>query len=383
MSAETPASQPLDPVGRLWSIDALRGFDMFWIMGADQLVRMIAERTHTRAGDAIAEQMEHVEWQGFRFYDLIFPLFLFLVGTVLPFSLGKIGPDHRKAAYLRIARRTALLFLLGVMSTTFFRFDWHNVRVAGVLQRIAICYGIAAVLYLNTRWVGQILIVAAILAGYWGLMTHVAPPGGTAGDLSASGNLAGWVDRHYLPGKLFKEYYGYGDNEGLLSTIPAIATALLGVLAGQVLKSGLLPWKKIAILLVCGAIGVGGGYYWGQTFPIIKNLWTSSFVLVAGGFSAILLALSYLFVDVLGFKKTAFFFVVIGANAITIYWLPRIVDFEVIAGFFLGRPDADENPTGLIRLAGVYGPIVAVAGMLAVKWLLLLYLYRNKLFLRV
>jgi predicted acyltransferase len=371
--ADERSAPKLDSAGRLWSIDALRGFDMFWIIGGEDVVREIAKRTNSRWGDAIVEQLEHVAWEGFRFYDLIFPLFLFLVGAVLPFSLGKIESDPR-SAYRRIARRTVVLFLLGIMGRSFFAFDWSNVRVAGVLQRIAICYGIAALIYLKTSWRSQLVAVLVILGGYWLLMANVASPGGAAGDYSPSGNLAGWVDRHVLPGKILEQYYGFGDNEGILSTIPAVATALLGALAGQVLKSGLVPWKKIAVLVVAGALGVGGGVAWGRHFPIIKNLWTSSFVLLAAGYSAWLLALFYLFVDVFGFKKSAFFFVVIGANAITIYWLPRFVDFHKIATFFL---------SGAIRASGSYGPLVAAAGVVAVKWILLLILYRNKLFLRV
>ena len=371
---DEPLPAKPDAAGRLWSIDALRGFDMFWIIGGEEFAREVATRTHSRAGAAIVTQLEHVAWEGFRFYDLIFPLFLFLVGAVLPFSLAKIRPDDRAMAYRRIARRTFLLFLLGLMSRSFFAFDWPSLRVAGVLQRIAICYGIAAVIYLNTTWRGRIVAVAGILAGYWLLMANVAAPGSRAGDYSPEGNLAGWVDRHFLPGKIYKAYYGFGDNEGLLSTIPAIATALLGALAGQLLKSAMPAGRKLAILAVAGAMGVVGGLVWGQSFPIIKNLWTSSFVLLAAGYSAWLLALAYLLVDVLGFRKAAYFFVVIGANAITIYWLPRCVDFDAIARYFL---------SGTIRLSGSYGSVVAAAGTLAVEWILLLVLYRNRIFLRV
>jgi predicted acyltransferase len=371
--ADDLSGSKLGSVGRLWSIDALRGFDMFWIIGGDALVRQLAKRVNTPAADAFAQQFEHVAWEGFRFYDLIFPLFLFLVGAVLPFSLGKLRADGG-AAYRRIARRTVVLFMLGIMGRSFFAFDWSSVRVAGVLQRIALCYGIAAVIYLNSTWRTQIAAVIVILAGYWLLMTNVAAPGGTAGDLSPSGNLAGWVDRHVLPGKILKEYYGFGDNEGILSTIPAVATALLGVLAGQLLKSTLAAWRKIAILVVAGALGAAAGLAWGQFFPIIKNLWTSSFVLLAGGYSAWLLALAYLLVDVAGFRKSAYFFVVIGANAITIYWMRRFVEFDKIASYFL---------SGAIQASGSYGPIVATLGVIAAEWLLLHIMYRNKIFLRV
>ncbi len=362
------------PTGRLLSIDALRGFDMFWIVGGEELIKAIAERTHSRAGHAIVEQLEHVEWQGFRFYDLIFPLFLFLVGTVLPFSLGRIEQSGRAAAFARIARRTAMLFLLGLIYNKLLQFDFANLRVAGVLQRIAICYGVAAVICLNTRVLGQVILLLAILIGYWALLTYVAAPGGIAGDLSKETNLAGWVDRHFLPGKIYQAYYGFGDNEGLLSTIPAVGTALLGVLAGQVLRSGASPSRKILGLLTMGAACLGAGWSWSFSFPLIKNLWTSSFVLVAGGFSLILLALFYAVIDVIGWKRWAFFFVVIGSNAITIYLASSIVDFASIAQFFLG---------GTIRLSGGWGPVVLAAGVIAVEWVFLLFLYRNKIYLRV
>ena len=367
----TPAADI--PQARLASIDALRGFDMLWIIGGEVIARDVARRTHSRAGDAVIAQLEHVAWRGFRFYDLIFPLFLFLVGAVLPFSMAKFQRGTW-APYRRIARRAAILFLLGLATRVFFAFDWPNLRVAGVLQRIALCYAVAAVITLKTSWRGQLAFIVAILAGYWLLLANVAPPGGVAGDYSPAGNLAGWVDRHYLPGKIFPAYYGFGDNEGLLSTLPAVATALLGALAGQVLRSRLAPGRKVATLVVAGALGVCGGLAWGQSFPIIKNLWTSSFVLLAGGYSALLLAAFYLVIDVLGYRRWSYFFVVIGANAITIYWLRRFVGFGAIAGYFLG---------GTIRVSGSYGPLVAACGTLAAEWAMLLVLYRKRIYLRV
>jgi predicted acyltransferase len=362
--------------GRLLSIDALRGFDMFWIVGGDRLARALAKWSNT---PAMGEQFEHVEWQGFRFYDLIFPLFLFLVGTVLPFSLEKLKARGMGAAYLRVARRAALLFGLGLLCNGILQFEWENLRVAGVLQRIAICYAFAAVIALNTGTRGQVVALAAVLLGYWALLANVAPPGGHPGDWTKEGNLAGWVDRHYLPGRIMRAYYGYGDNEGLVSTLPAVGTALLGLLAGRWLRSGRGPWEKVAGLALAGAAALGVGVAWGQSFPIIKNLWTSSFVLVAGGLSLLLLALFYALVDVIGLRRLAFFFVVIGANAITIYVVPRFVDFEKIARFFLG---------GLYRLAertggADLGDVARAAGFLAAEWLFLLYLYRNRIFLRV
>jgi predicted acyltransferase len=369
--------QPSPPrTERLLTIDALRGFDMFWIIGGDQLARALGKWWGTPAAETFAEQFEHVQWEGFRFYDLIFPLFLFTVGCVLPFSLAKYqGGEHPKAAALgRIARRVVLLFLLGLIYSGLLQFNFP-MRMTGVLNRIAICYGIAAVIYLFTSARTQAILVAAILIGYWGILTFVpAPETGKAGDFAIETNLGGYLDRHYLPGKIFPDYYGYGDNEGLLSTIPAITTALLGVLAGQWLKSNRSGWAKAFGLIAGGAASVALGTVWGQSFPIIKILWTSSFVLVAGGWSLILLGLFYAIIDVLRLRSWAFFFIVIGVNAITIYMASRIIPFEQMARFFLG---------GVARLSGDLRPAVLAAGTLAIEWLFLLYLYRRKLFLRV
>jgi predicted acyltransferase len=363
----------------------LRGFDMFWIIGGDALIKALAHWAGWPAKDLIDEQLEHAEWEGFHFYDLIFPLFLFLVGVVLPFSLGKLQErgEPRSRVYWRILRRTVLLFALGLAYNHFLQLgfytpplglDFSAVRVAGVLQRIAICYGVAALVVLHTRVRSQIALTAALLLGYWALLAFVPAPGSAAGDYSRNGNLPGYVDAHYLPGKILAEYYGYGDNEGLLSTLPAVGTALLGALAGHWLRSGRSGLRKVLGLAGAGVVSLLLGWAWGLWFPVIKNLWTSSFVLVAGGWSLLLLALFYGVIDVLRWRAWAFFFVVIGANAITIYLLPHVIDFEKAGHFFFG---------GVERHAGAFGPVVAALGVLAVEWLLLLYLYRRRLFLRV
>ena len=225
---------------------------MFWIVGGDRLAQGLWHWWGTPEARRFAEQFDHVDWEGFRFYDLIFPLFLFVVGVVLPFSLSKYQKgEHPKAAALgRIARRVVFLFLLGLIGNGLLQFDFAHLRVTGVLQRIAICYGFAAVIFLFSTARAQAILVAAILIGYWGLLTFVpAPETGKAADFAKSTNLAGYVDRHYLPGEIKQAYYGYGDNEGLISTIPAVATALLGVLAGQLLMTGYPPWSKAVALI--------------------------------------------------------------------------------------------------------------------------------------
>jgi predicted acyltransferase len=341
------------------SIDALRGFDMFWIIGGDRIARELGKWSGTEQGKHFAEQFEHVKWEGFRFYDLIFPLFLFL---------------PKRAAYFRVARRVLLLFLLGLIYSNILQFRFDSQRYAGVLQRIAVCYGIAAIIFLLTKVRTQAVLLLAILIGYWAVLMFVPSPESRAGDMTMETNLAGYLDRQFLPGKINPGYYGFGDNEGLLSTIPAVATVLLGVLAGEWLVSSRGRWIKVAGLALAGLLCLGLGILWGRDFPVIKILWTSTFVLVAGGWSLLLLALFYAIIDVIGLRFWAIFFVVIGVNAITIYVASAIIPFSDISRFLLG---------GAARLSGSFGPILLAIGTLLIKWLLLLHLYRNRIFLRV
>jgi predicted acyltransferase len=381
---------------RLRSLDALRGFDMFWIIGGDALGRAFGKWYYGTSDNWLSEQLEHVRWEGFRFYDLIFPLFLFMVGTVIPYSVGSLRRRGASAGavYSRIVRRVVLLFALGLLCNMVLQLRWlvrgdggwtidiHNhLRITGVLQRIAICYGIAAVIALNSGWRTQLVTVFVILLGYWAILGWVPnPETGVRGDFTMEGNLAGWVDRNYLPGHLNPNYYGdqksiaYGDNEGLLSTIPAVATTLIGVLAGHWLRSAADASFKTAMLAAAGVGCLALGELWGMRFPIIKNLWTSSYVLVAAGWSFVLLALFYGIIDGLHWQAWAFPFVVIGVNAITIYVGQRFIGFPQMTEFFLG---------GVIREAGDFGPVVKAAGVLAFEWVFLYWLYRQRLFLRV
>lgn len=359
---------------RLTSIDALRGFDMVWIMGADALGRAIAKASGDPQALKLAEQLEHVAWEGFRFYDLIFPLFLFLVGVVLPFSMAKYqGAGHSAwESHWRVARRTFALVLLGLIYNGLLQFNFAELRWVGVLQRIGICYGLAALAVLHLGARGLSAVTAILLVGYWALLRFATVSGFGGGDYSMEGNLASYVDRLILPGRTC--CFPHGDNEGVLSTIPAVATALCGVLAGLWLKSSRSAGVKFGGLAVAGALTLGAGLVWGQSFPIIKNLWTSSFVMVTAGWSLLLLALFYGVIDGLGFKSWAFVFVVIGANAITIYVLGRIIPFSTIADFFVG---------GAMKYAGDANKIILWSAILILKWLLLLYLFRQRIFLRV
>lgn len=368
----TSASTGL-PQGRIVSIDALRGFDMFWIMGADWLFINLFKLMDNPVGRALETQLDHCEWDGFRFYDLIFPLFLFIVGASMPFALTKRVErgDSKADLYKHIIKRTLVLLCLGLIYNGILRLDFDSFRYAGVLQRIAICYFFAAIIVINTSAKAQAIWAGAILFVYFAIMKLVPVPDFGAGVLTPEGNLAGYIDRLMLPGRFC--CYKFGDNEGLLSTIPAISTALLGVLSGHWLRSAADGIKKVKGLFITGVACLSAGLVWGFVFPINKLIWSSSYVLFAGGWSMILLGTFFWIIDVKGHQKWAFPFIVIGLNPITIYIAQGVFDFGVIANIFI---------RGIVDSMGDYKTVFVALCVLVVKWLFLYFLYRQKIFLK-
>ncbi len=362
------------PKKRIVSIDALRGFDMFWITGGDAIFRILFSMIGTSFFLSLEKQLHHTEWHGFTFYDLIFPLFMFIMGVVMPFSFQKYIHDNRKRdLYRHVVKRSALLFLFGLIHNGLLQFDFSSFRYAGVLQRFGICYLFASIIVINfPKPKAQAIWTAAILLFYWAIMTLVPVPGHGMGVLTPAGNLASYIDRLLLPGQFC--CFEYGDNEGLLSSIPAIATVLLGVLAGQVLRSSLGQNKKARYLIFGGLGSLVIALLWHVGFPINKLLWSSSFVLFAGGWSLLLLALFFWMIDIRGWRTWAFPFVVIGMNPITIYLAQGLFDFGVIATIFV---------QGFIDHTGEWQPLVWVVSVFAVKWLFLYFLYKQRIFLRV
>ena len=371
---ETPQPTP-SLSSRLLSLDALRGFNMFWIIGGDDLVSGVLERTHNPTLRRVSANLtSHVEWTGFHFYDMIFPLFLFIIGVALPFSTAKRvrQGETRQKSLARILKRTLLLFVLGLIYNGLLQFRGvDHLRIMGVLQRLALGYGAAALITMCTRPRQQAAIAVMLLLGYWAVMAWVTVPGVPRGSMTQMGNLANYIDRQvFAPGQL---YTPYGDPEGLLSTLPAIATALLGVLAGQWLLSDQKPDRKALGLALAGLACIAIGYLWAPWFPIIKKIWTSSYVLIAGGWSLLLLALFYWLIDVRGYRRWTFFLVVIGVNPLTIYLLQNIVGFDSIASYFV---------SGISQFLPLWGPVLVAFSVLLAKWLFLLFLYRQKIYLR-
>jgi len=367
-----PEKQTTNP--RLLSLDALRGFDMFWIIGADSLVAGLRKISDTGAIKFVADQLEHEAWEGLRFEDLIFPLFVFIVGISVALSLPRtIQQSGRNAAVRRIFRRAILLYLLGVLYYGGFATAFADIRLLGVLQRIALCYFVAALLFCYLKPQGLVAICAGLLLGYWALMTFVPVPGVGSGNFGEGKNLANYVDKQYLP---LRKWDGDHDPEGLLSTLPAIATCLLGVFAGLLLKNkGVSDQKKVIYLAGAGMAGVALGWLWGLQFPVIKKIWTSSFVLVTGGYGAMLLAFFYQVVDIWKYQKWAQPFVWIGVNPITIYMAVNLIDFGAIARRLVGGQ--------LNSYFGVYGQLVVAVASLVLELWFLNFLYRRKIFLRV
>jgi predicted acyltransferase len=265
---------------------------------------------------AVYAPLRHADWHGLTPTDVIFPCFIFIVGVAIPLSRPTPG---------RVLRRAAIIFALGIVLNGAPYFDWSTIRIPGVLQRIAVCYLAAALLFLSTRWRTQVAVTAALLLGYWALLTLVPVPGYGRGDLGPEDNLAAWVDRAVLGAPHLWKVARIYDPEGILSTIPAIATALLGVLTGQWLQSGRDPRRIFAGLTVAGAIATVLGMAWGIVFPVNKSLWTSSYVLLTGGLALLLFAVCYWAIELRGRRRWAAPFVVFGVNALLLFFFSTLM----------------------------------------------------------
>ncbi|GGN12029.1 transmembrane glucosamine N-acetyltransferase NagX [Shewanella putrefaciens] len=367
---------------RLMSLDALRGFDMFWILGGEALFGGLLILTGWAGWQWGDEQMHHSQWHGFQFYDLIFPLFIFLSGMALglsPKRLDKLPMKERLPVYRHGIKRLFLLLLLGILYNhgwgTGAPADPEKIRYASVLGRIAFAWFFAALLVWHTSLRNQIIVALGILLGYGAMQLWLPFPGGQAGVLSPTQSINAYVDSVLLPGI---SYQGRTpDPEGLLSTIPAIVNALAGVFVGHfIVKSHPKgEWVKVGLLATAGGAWLALGWLLDGVIPVNKELWTSSFVLVTSGWSMILLALFYALVDVLKWQKAAFFFVVIGTNAIIIYLASSLVDWKYIAQSVFG---------GLVAaLPQSAQALAAVISLLAVQWLVLYWMYRRKIFFRI
>ncbi|MEN8203798.1 MAG: DUF5009 domain-containing protein [Bacteroidota bacterium] len=361
---------------RLQSLDILRGFDMFWITGGHVLVAALAASTGWKWLEAVEGQMHHCAWEGFHFYDLIFPLFIFIMGVAIPYALiPKLEAGGSKGKiYRKVIKRFVILVVFGVVYNQAWLPDWTNPRIASVLGQIGFAYLFASIIFIHTRKLNGIIIwIAGILVVY-GLMQNFIPvPGHGAGVITQEGSLNAFLDQRITPGKLLGETY---EPEGVFNNISAISIALMGVMAGLILRGERVAnaYGKFLTLLVIGTSFVTIALLLGLWYPIIKNAWTSTFDLLTGGISLILLALFYLIVDIWKFRKWGFYFKVIGVNSITIYMAVNFIDFGGISTRLF---------EGFAMHMGAWGDVLIAVGGLAIIWTCLYLMYKNKIFLRI
>ena len=369
--------QPKPSPKRILAIDTLRGFDMLMITGAGTFIYLLHGKTNLAWVDALALQFEHPPWNGFTFYDFIFPLFLFIAGVSMPFSLNKgleLGLSKGRL-YRKAFIRMLILIGLGIIdkNAPVPFFDWSEIRFVGVLQRIGFAGFIATILYLNFNSRQRIFWIAGILLFYYAAMFLIPVPGFGAGDLSIEGNLHGWLDRHFLPGRLLQKVY---DENGLFTQLPALCLTVMGTLAGDVFRNETISDQiKLRTLLLTGVGCVLAGLLWSLHFPINKHLWSSSFIMLTGGMAFLSLGIFYWIIDILKYRKWTFFFIVIGMNSLTIYMVYRLIDF---------------GHTSQLLFEGLYSwtedkwhPVFESLGALAIVWLFLYTLYKLKIFWKV
>lgn len=362
--------------GRLASMDALRGFDMLMISGGGSFVYLLHGKTNIPAVDAVALQFEHPAWHGFTFYDFIFPLFLFLAGTSLAFSLsaGLAKGIPQSVLIKKVFKRMIILIILGILdkNAPINIFDPSNIRYGSVLGRIGLATFVAAWIYMRISWQNRLYLAGIILVVYYLALTLIPVPGFGMGDLSFEGNLVGWFDRNFMPGKLKQGTY---DELALLTQFPSICLTLFGTLAGDILLRRIPESGKMKWLTVMGVSGIIIALLWNIIFPINKHLWSSSFILLTSGMSFLMLAAFYWIIDVKHYIKWSFFFRVIGMNSLVIYLAVRFIDFNassklLFEGFYM---HADEK----------WHDVWNTLGGLGLVWLFLYFLYKNKIFVKV
>jgi len=366
---------------RLISLDVFRGLTIAGMV----LVNNPGSWSH------IYWPLAHAEWHGWTPTDLIFPFFLFIVGVAIPLAFGRRvdGGGTQRDLYLKVIKRTLIIFALGLFLNGFPYFNLSTIRIPGVLQRIAVCYLLASIIFLKTRVKAQTVLVAALLLVYWLLMARLSAPGFPMGDLSREGSVASFIDRVVLGRHIWSQGKVY-DPEGLLSTIPALATTLLGVLFGQWLRTARSEYEKVAGMFVAGMCGLVIGWAWHAFFPINKSLWTSSYVLFTGGMALQLLAFCYWLIDVKNYRAWAKPFVVFGVNAIALFVGTGLMA-KLMGIIKIPLANGSQPPLKNLIYSGLFAwwappkvASLAFAVAFILLWLGLMWiLYRRKIFIKV
>lgn len=370
---------------RLVSLDALRGFDMLWIVGGGSLITLLAKYSGAGWLTGLSNQMEHVQWEGFHFYDLIFPLFMFISGITIPLSVkSKLISAVPKMDLLQKAfKRMVILILLGFLYNGLLRNGFANARYLSVLGQIGIAYFFASFIVLFSQSFKTTLFwLIGILLGVAILQLFVPVPGVGAGILTPEGCINGYLDRLLVPGRLGYDALGGMVSEngifdalGLLCIVSAIGITLMGTVAGNILQHrSYSEYRKTGMLVVIGLSLIIVALLFSPVYPIIKKCWTTTFNLLAGGFSFLLIALFYVVIDVWGFQKWSFFFKVIGMNSIFIYLFYAIASVKNMTDSFIGW---------MILPMGEMGGLISILGVLAGEWLLLYFMYKQHIFIKV
>jgi predicted acyltransferase len=366
-------SAGITSVSRVNSVDALRGFDLFWIIGAEAILKSLDRVFNSPATNFIATQLDHVEWTGFRFYDLIMPLFLFIVGVSMPFSFRSriVKTGSKNALWPHIIKRFILLWILGMaVQGNLLGYSWSNIKFySNTLQAIASGYLIASVLILYFRVSWQVFGTLILMMIYWIIIALVPVPGIGAGVITPDGNFAIYFDK-----LIFGSFQDGTTYSWLVSSLNFGATTMLGVFAGYLLQSDLKVNNKVKYLIIAGILLIILGSIWHMWLPSVKHIWTSSFVFFSGGICILTLALFLWLVDGMNLKKGFLFFTVIGMNAIFAYCASHLFDFGQVADVVLG---------GLKQYTGDWYWFLRSLGGFSVLYLILWQMYKHKIFIKI
>jgi len=364
----TPVSKRI----RLESLDALRGFDMFWIIGGGAIIQCLATASNLGFLKILSLQMDHVPWEGLHFYDLIWPLFMFIMGVALPLSIAsrRASGVSDRSIFWHAVRRSLIMFFLGTITQgNLLEFNLASFHPCySVLHGLAAGYLVAAIITLKIKARWHPVTIGILLLAYWAMVMLIPVPGTGAGVLTPQGNVATYFDQLVL-GR-----FHFGENTWFMSYPAFGASVLLGVLAGQQLMSAESPGRKMFRLAAAGIFCIGTGLLWSIWFPVIKLMWTSTYVLVCGGMSFLLMVLFYWIIDVKGYKHWAFWLKVIGMNSIAIYLGIHIIPFYGIA---------DRLASGLEQFTGAYYPVIESMTALAIMYIILYWMYKKGTFIKI
>ncbi len=371
VSAVNAPATPKPATPRLVSLDSFRGFIMSWIVGGGAIALGLQALGHNWFSDTLIYQLNHSEWEGLRFYDCIWPSFMLMVGVSIPFSYAKrsLTQTHQQMLFHAV-KRFVILMLLGGMRQSVSLGSPRLIELSSALQPIAVA-SLAAFLLVRKSWKFQAAVGVSILVGYLLLLALVPVPGLGAVSYEKGSNLVWAIDKALLPHRTGEAVFleGWGT---ILSTIPTIATTILGLLLGRLLKSQLTAQRKMAIIATTGVGGLVVGYVVSLFVPVVMKMWTTSYGILSASWSVLMFLCFYWIIDVLGYRKWGFVFVVIGMNALAVYLCNTVTRLHEIVGIFAKAPAAAMGPVG---------PLLAALAFFAVEWGILYWMYKRKIFL--